>query len=194
MEFIYEEDNHVPKEICDELIKQFENNKDRQIQGGTVTGVNKNIKDSRDLPLHKIDDHEYLANKLNEYIRLAIDKYTEYIYENDIDMKRGLVKKKLGNIFIGPPQIQKTTPNGFYRWHHDGCGTRILTYIIYLNDVEEGCGGTTDFTCGKSVQPKAGKIVIFPAIWTYYHRGKKLENGVKYIATSFVWPSGPPYE
>jgi hypothetical protein len=52
MEFIYEEDNHVPKEICDELIKQFENNKDRQIQGGTVTGVNKNVKDSRDLPLH----------------------------------------------------------------------------------------------------------------------------------------------
>ena len=61
---------------------------------------------------------------------------------------------------------------------------KIFTYIIYLNDVEKDSGGTTEFSCGKTIQPKAGKIVFFPCTWTYFHRGKTLEKGVKYIATN----------
>jgi hypothetical protein len=53
-----------------------------------------------------------------------------------------------------------------------------------LNDVEEDSGGTTEFSCGKIIQPKAGKIVFFPCTWTYFHRGKTLEKGIKYIATN----------
>ena len=53
-----------------------------------------------------------------------------------------------------------------------------------MNDVEKDSGGTTDFSCGKIIQPKAGKIIFFPSTWTYYHRGKTLEKGVKYIATN----------
>jgi Rps23 Pro-64 3,4-dihydroxylase Tpa1-like proline 4-hydroxylase len=79
---------------------------------------------------------------------------------------------------------------GFYRWHHDSIFTahvRILTYIFYLNDVPVEHGGCTEFLMGKKIQPKKGTLILFPATWTYIHRGKKLEKGNKYIATGFVY-------
>jgi hypothetical protein len=88
---------------------------------------------------------------------------------------------------VYPPQIQRTEPSEYYHWHHDQSRNshwKLFTYIIYLNDVEEDSGGTTEFSCGKNIQPKVGKIVFFPSTWTYFHRGKTLEKGVKYIATN----------
>ena len=41
-----------------------------------------------------------------------------------------------GEMFDTGHQIQRTSPGGFYDWHHDGCDTRQLTFIFYLNDVK----------------------------------------------------------
>ena len=114
-------------------------------------------------------------------------KYETFLLKMDVDDE---VKKQtsdiLTNCHIHAPQIQRTKPGGYYHWHHDQPITHceIFTYIIYLNDVEKDSGGTTEFSCGKTIQPKAGKIVFFPCTWTYFHRGKTLEKGVKYIATN----------
>jgi hypothetical protein len=37
-----------------------------------------------------------------------------------------------------------------------------------------------------AVQPQCGKLVLFPPFWTHIHRGATLEQGVKYIATTWV--------
>jgi len=37
-----------------------------------------------------------------------------------------------------------------------------------------------------TVQPEQGKLVLFPPFWTHEHRGQVLEQGVKYIATTWV--------
>lgn len=42
-------------------------------------------------------------------------------------------------------------------------GPRILTVFMYLNDVEEG-GGTHFGRLGITVQPKKGKVVIWPSV------------------------------
>jgi hypothetical protein len=187
MNFIYEVENFLDKRTCEDIIKRFEDD-DRKIRGSTVSGVSSAIKVSTDLPIG-LENFNSEWGDVNTKIAKLVDKeinnYFKYMFEN------GLVTKErpgytLGSCGVAMPQIQKTVKNGYYRWHHDEQKDRLITYIIYLNDVEEGIGGTTDFKCGKSIQPRAGKLIFFPATWNYIHRGKKLEKGEKYIMTSFI--------
>ena len=86
--------------------------------------------------------------------------------------------------------IQKYEPGGFYDWHndwtlHDGC-SRVYTYIWYLNTIKKKDGGYTQFVDGTKVQPKVGRLVIFPALWTYLHRAFPPQVP-KYICTGWVY-------
>ena len=53
-----------------------------------------------------------------------------------------------------------------------------------MNDVK--VGGTTDFE-NFSIQPEAGKIVIFPSTWNMFHRGVMPISNDKYILTGWIW-------
>ena len=88
-------------------------------------------------------------------------------------------------------KIQKTLPTeGYHVWHIEhGKGfdyePRAFVFTIYLNDVEEG--GETEFLhFSKRVQPKTGRIVIWPAGFPYVHRGNPPLSGEKYILTSWM--------
>jgi hypothetical protein len=193
-DYIYEAENIIENHICKDIIDRFENDP-RKRKGETIGGVSENVKVSIDLPLglndELKDDWWDLIIEITDSVRkFLFENYIPYLKENNLD-KNNSIENTICGTTIGIPQLQKTEKGGFYRWHHDGYLNRVFTYILYLNDVEEGCGGTTDFLCGKSVVPKAGKIVIFPSSLTYIHRGKKLEKGVKYIATSFIYEGDP---
>ena len=79
---------------------------------------------------------------------------------------------------------------GYHVWHIEhGKGfdneSRAFVFSIYLNDVEEG--GETEFlNQSVRVQPKAGRIVIWPAAFPYVHRGNPPLSGEKYILTSWM--------
>jgi len=62
---------------------------------------------------------------------------------------------------------------------------RMLLFIFYLNDVEEG-GETDFFYQNKSVKPKAGTMVIAPCGFTHTHRGNIPVSSDKYILTSWM--------
>ena len=88
-------------------------------------------------------------------------------------------------------KVQKTLPTeGYHSWHIEhGRGyyneARAFVFSIYLNDVEDG--GETEFLhFSKRVQPKAGRIVIWPAGFPYVHRGNPPLSGEKYILTSWM--------
>jgi len=193
MDYVYTIENVMDREMCKNIIERFENSPYREC-GRTNSGLDLTIKVSTDL---YISCDEYISKDWRDVIETVIicvknglTQYIKYAEENNICKNStigGLVRRSC----IGKPQIQKTEVGGFYRWHDDAHSNRIFTYIIYMNDVEEGDGGTTDFLNGKSIRPEAGKMVIFPATWTYIHRGKKLEKGEKYIITNFVY-DGPP--
>ena len=69
--------------------------------------------------------------------------------------------------------------------HGGSYPNRVLTYIIYLNDIEEG--GETELLHKRvRIKPKTGRIVIFPAGFPYVHRGNPPLTGVKYILTSWI--------
>jgi len=186
MEFVYECDDVFPVDFCNRVIDKFEKSNLKFI-GTTGIGINSKKK-STDLRIY--DEPEWAEEEkyFNDTIQKAMKKYETFLLKMDVDGEvKETMSQMLMNSHIHPPQIQRTKPGEYYHWHHDQNYPphwKLFTYIIYLNDVEEDSGGTTEFSCGKTIQPKVGKIVFFPCTWTYFHRGKTLEKGVKYIATN----------
>jgi hypothetical protein len=187
MEFIYECDDVFPVDFCNRVIDKFENS-DLKSVGTTGSGFKNPIKKSTDIRIR--DEPEWVEEEkfFKSVLRKAMKKYETFLLKMNVASE---VKKELSqclmNSHIHPPQIQRTEPGQYYNWHHDQGHPphwQLFTYIIYLNDVEKDSGGTTEFSCGKIIQPKAGKIIFFPCTWTYFHRGKTLEKGIKYIATN----------
>jgi hypothetical protein len=186
MEFIYECEDVFPVSFCNRVIEKFEKS-DLKFKGIVGSGLSTSKK-STDVRIY--DEPEWVEEEkyFNDTIRKAMKNYETFLLKMDVDDE---VKKEMSgylmNTHIYPPQIQRTEPGEYYHWHNDQgyppCW-QLFTYIIYLNDVEKNSGGTTEFSCGKTIQPKVGKIVFFPCTWTYFHRGKTLEKGVKYIATN----------
>lgn len=62
---------------------------------------------------------------------------------------------------------------------------RVLTFMYYLNDVEEG-GETEIFYYDRKLKPKQGQLVIKPAGFTHTHRGNVPVSNDKYILTSWI--------
>ena len=86
--------------------------------------------------------------------------------------------------------VQRTDEGEYYHWHVDADSTaladRQLVAIWYLNDVA-GPGGETEFLHQDvKIQPAAGRLILFPPFWTHQHRGVTLEQGVKYLATTWI--------
>lgn len=189
MEFIYECEDVFPTSFCNRVIEKFEKS-DLKITGSANTkGFPVNaVKKSIDLRIYDepewVDEEKYF----HDTIRKAMKNYETFLLKMDVDIEvKNDISKLLMGCYAFAPQIQRTDPGGYYHWHQDQPleppNWKVFTYIIYLNDVENDSGGTTEFSCGKIIQPKTGKIVFFPTTWTYYHRGKTLEKGIKYIAT-----------
>ena len=86
--------------------------------------------------------------------------------------------------------------------HHDyiafhtkrQCGVRVLTLFLYLNDVQKG-GGTHFDELDITVEPKAGKAVLWPSVLDErpnemdartYHQALPVEEGVKFGANAWL--------
>lgn len=77
-----------------------------------------------------------------------------------------------------------------FGWHIDvgdkASSSRYLVMFAYLNDVEEG--GETEFQSDFefTVKPVRGRMVVFPPMWMFAHRGKKPISGPKYILSTYL--------
>ena len=62
---------------------------------------------------------------------------------------------------------------------------RVIVYLWYLNDVYDG--GETEIYNNILIKPEAGKLLIFPALWYYKHRGKMPLSNDKYVITGWFY-------
>jgi len=96
---------------------------------------------------------------------------------------------------VGDINAQRYTAGsgGYPYWHsevypqlqHNDALHRVLLFMYYLNDVEEG-GETEFYYQNRAVKPKAGRMVIAPAYFTHTHRGQIPKSNDKYIITSWL--------
>lgn len=99
-------------------------------------------------------------------------------------------------------QLLKYEPGEYYRSHHDfidyqrerPCGPRILTFFLYLSDVEEG-GGTMFNDLNITVQPKRGRALLWPSVkdenlnaWEHktHHEALPVISGKKFAANAWL--------
>lgn len=182
---IYE--NAFTKKECEDAIKLFEN---YHKNGYTYSRIMQNIyaHDSVDdvsLDIKPTIELDWDPGFITSFHKRFYD-YIYPIYNIQYPILQRLRKHKSKYI-----KIQKTSPTqGYHAWHceHDAMensNDRILSWILYLNDVEEG--GETEFLYQSlRFKPKTGTFILFPAHFTHTHRGNQPLSGVKYIATGWI--------
>ncbi len=150
------------------------------------------------------------------------------------------IVKRIGNI-VGIPEwklrlhtsgellhVIRYEKGGYYKSHFDwdssaqsdSPNSRLLTFLIYLNDVKEEYGGNTTFNnvslhCANSwvggsrgeyegvlsIRPKRGRVVLFYNILEdgngdimTSHKGEELFGGEKWIANYWIWDDAFPFK
>lgn len=180
LSFLFEIPQALPPPLCKAMIERFESNPDQQYPGriGQTAEEDMSIKRSTDLVISGREDWKDIDGHLHKSLSLAMRAVRE---------RFPFFKGPFKDMGYG---LQRTRPGEHYHWHIDGgsheFSQRQLVVIWYLNDVA-GPGGETEFLYQEvSVRPQAGKMLLFPPFWTHEHRGVTLEQGVKYIATTWV--------
>ena len=167
---------YIPKKICDDVIKYFDENLQKTFTGTTLNGPNKKIKDSIDLAL----THDNTDFKIINY-RNALQK----ILEKYIKKFPGLNGADRFN--IKHFNIQKYPKKGGYKvWHYERetkiSANRLLVFMTYLNDVKNG---GTYFKYQNLITPaKKGLTLIWPSDFTHTHKGQ-ISNDEKIIITGW---------
>jgi len=201
MDFIYENELSLSHDLCNEIIEHFENQETGQYEGVTAGGVQKNVKKTVDfvIPKNNIkwnNIEKTLSRELNKNIKEYVNNinlnYIDCNKEQDTTINKFSILQTDTFIFNNF-MIQRYLANqGRYIYHNDfqfdndKNRDRVLTYIWYLNDVLEG--GETEFFNGKiKIIPKKGKLVLFPASWTFPHCGKMPKSSNKYIITGWIY-------
>ena len=178
--FVFEQKNALAADVCAEMIRRFEEFASEQYPGriGQTHDLDTSVKRSTDLVLSGKSHWQDLDRELFRSLNRALAEF-----------------KQQYRFFEGPFKdngyaIQRTDAGEFYHWHIDGgsheFAMRQLVAIWYLNS-PDGEGGETEFLYQDiKIRPETGKLLLFPPFWTHLHRGKTLETGHKYIATTWV--------
>ena len=171
---------YIDKSLCDNIIESFEANNNLTTPGLSGGAIRENIKKSED-QLLKEYPHLYkrYMNKLQGVVSEYINEYEWCDMYNPFDVD------DLTN-------IQKYVPNnGFFGWHTERAGNhpeiqnRHLVFMTYLNDVTDA--GETEWLYQQiKIKPKKGLTVIWPADWTFTHRGVTSPTQTKYIVTGWL--------
>jgi len=185
--FIGVYDNYITKQECDKAIKLFEN------QNKFNNTLNRIAYENS--PILQKQDKQFFAGENNidvwwedlKPLMLNFDiAWNHYMQQTGARESYGQDKFIYTRL-----KIQKTLPTeGYHVWHIEHGSTfemqgRAFVFSIYLNDVKEG--GETEFLhFSQRVQPKTGRIVIWPAGFPYVHRGNSPLSGKKYILTSWM--------
>tara|TARA_R100001132_G_C3270649_1_gene92806 strand:- start:1607 stop:2170 length:564 start_codon:yes stop_codon:yes gene_type:complete len=161
--------------IADEYIEHFLNSQDKHVRGQVA---NKNgaypdytVKKSTELSVK--EEHESdLSKILCDELQIILEGYIK-IYPKIKDLSR---------FNMVPFNVQYYKPGeGFLTWHSERTSgsepatSRVLVWMMYCHTIEEG-GGTEfmhqDYTC----KSEKGKVVMWPADWTFTHRGEPCDK------------------
>lgn len=171
--------------ICNQIIDYYDQHKEKQRQGATGKGtINLEKKDRKDISMS--------PNELNLPGNEIFNKYFMTLFEfyKDYNKQWPFLASIISSLEIGKFNIGKYFPGQHFQKIHTerssiGSLHRLLAFMTYLNDVEDG--GSTYFThYDLDIKPQKGLTLIWPAEWTHAHKGNILNSGSKYIITGWL--------
>ena len=189
--YIYVDTDALPKSICDDIIQKFEAEPYNHYDGVTGGGLNINTKKTKEINVTRCKGWKKYDEILHKNLTSALTKYSINCTKKCLNLEIYNFMRTGGKFSDTGYQIQKYFKNdGHYVWHQDALvdhknkNHRIITYLWYLNDVNEG-GETFFYHC--KVKPEKGKLILFPACWNYNHCGNTPTSNNKYIITGWVY-------
>jgi len=194
-DFIYVKDNMLSESFCNEVIEKFDKDprqKDGVIGRDTNKRVDKSIKDTKDIHISSASGWETEDKIFYESLTLGLQEYYNYLEELNDCCKS--FPNPTFNVTDTGYKVQKYEPGACYHWHHDWSmssvpvASRIFTFLWYLNTIEVKDEGYTEFADGTRIQPVYGRLIFFPATWTFLHRGYP-PKVKKYICNGWIHSS-----
>ena len=201
-EYIYEIKNNLHPDVCKHIIEKFEQDENKgpgKVVGDPINNtcvVQPDIKVSVDLSIDPSNEEwKDIDKHLFERLESGKDEYVNYLKKmwkenGGSDINDKVISSFLTFNYDSGYQIQRISKDGHYVYHSDYAPhqKRTVAFIWYLNTLGPEDGGTTDFLIHDvSIKPEQGKLIFFPATWTYIHRGfKVLTDNTKYIVTGFL--------
>lgn len=192
--YIYQVKKSIPDRLCSDIITMYELENTRY-PGLTMGGVQRDIKKTTDMIIPKNDPMWYkIETFLYNELSNALKKYLIHIDDDNFnidDRPSKFTYFNSENLHIDWFMVQKyDMQDGKYIYHNDSLNEskrhRVITYLWYLNDVTDG--GETEFWGGKyHIKPETGKLLLFPACWTFPHRGIMPISNDKYIITGWFY-------
>ncbi len=185
-DFIGVYDNVFTSKECEDAIKLFEEyHRCGYTYSRSMQGLDTHYQDDTSMDVLPSIDLDWDPKFIESFHSRFYD-YIYPLYNNQYPILQQLPIHRSRHV-----KIQRTEPTqGYHVWHceHDsspiGCN-RLLSWILYLNDVEEG--GETEFLYQSlRFKPKTGTFILFPAHFTHTHRGNPPLSGSKYISTGWI--------
>lgn len=184
--------NSLSPDFCKNTIRDFEL--------AVSMGLCRDRQQNDGSPKTEKQDIALFSGVINNQISTPIHSFTPKISEefnmafwncfNLYADEYGILKTGVSQIYSFEKKVQRTMPGeGYHVWHCEAgdrnTANRVLAWILYLNDVEEG--GETEFLYQhKRLKPEEGTFVFFPASFTHTHRGNPPLRGSKYIVTGWL--------
>lgn len=173
-------DGNLDGALCAQLIESFDALK--RFHQANGRGHKQALDQSAwtELNVTRFSDPAFLA-----YFRMRIDDGLErYNRELQLPVKIPL-SPKMADLIL--KRYRPATDESF-QLHFDAVhevANRYLVFLWYLNDVASG--GETEFPAlGLKVEPRAGRLLMFPPYWMYAHAGLTPISNDKYILSTYL--------
>ena len=176
---------YINKNICNDLIKYFENSPDKTPGAFSIGkdgkfGVDKKAKSSTDVHITLNNQDKEISNYYT-HLSKVVEEYKKKYKYCDVQQDEWAI--------VEDWNIQRYKPNeGYFAKHYERSGPatvyRHLAFMTYLNDVNDR--GQTEFVYQKlKIKPETGLTLLWGCDWTFTHRGIPSKTEIKYIATGW---------
>lgn len=175
--FISVYDNVLDNSVCNFLISTFEKNSKKQerIENNKKPNFtqfnlteNNNCEETNNI-------HNFLINTVFRYKKIYYEIHDERCFPLSHGFEQFRIKK------------YNNDGKDCFDYHVDvidhSSSRRFLSFLWYLNDVNDG--GETVFD-NLTIEPKTGRMVIFPPLWMFPHSGKPPISNTKYILSTYL--------
>ena len=173
-------DDVITPESCDNLVNFFEKNIDHSIKQEAIHMSFREL-GLQNFPQYRDETNELFHSFIEQY--KTDNNINNIIWPKSYKLEFTRFKKYLPNT------------NDRFQMHVDATeretATRFLAFFIYLTDNDSGY--TSFSNRDIKIQPKKGRLLMFPPNFCYPHIGEKVTDKPKYILGNYahVMPEKP---
>jgi len=173
LELVQKYDDIIPIETCHWLMNTFDENSDNCI-----------VNNNRVLKFTELNLNKYYPKRIKPLVDAT--KMVFALYKRDVGYDNFFPKKLALEEF----RIKRYTGGTEEQFgNHVDVGDynsarRYLSFLYYLND--GFTGGETTFLPDAFITPRKGSVVVFPPMWMFPHAGLPVEEGNKYIMSTYL--------